>query len=40
MPFHGRTIKGFDLLASYLFPTTPIYSAPPAEFMLFLGDFI
>jgi len=40
LPLHGRTIKGFDLLADYLFPTTPVESVPPAEFMLFLGDFI
>ncbi|KAF8185067.1 PhoD-like phosphatase-domain-containing protein [Mycena galopus ATCC 62051] len=41
LPLHGRTIKGFDLLADYLFPaTTPTESSPPAEFMLFLGDFI
>ncbi|KAJ7093065.1 PhoD-like phosphatase-domain-containing protein [Mycena epipterygia] len=41
VPFHGRTIKGFDLLASYLFPkTAPADPVPPAEFMLFLGDFI
>ncbi|KAJ3554580.1 hypothetical protein NM688_g3029 [Phlebia brevispora] len=67
-PFHGRTIKGFDLLADYLWPhqtespsessvvgepeaegsaslTEPESTAtpevkPPAEFMLFLGDFI
>ncbi|KAJ7074428.1 PhoD-like phosphatase-domain-containing protein [Mycena amicta] len=38
VPFHGRTIKGFDLLARYLFPTPD--SSPLAEFMLFLGDFI
>lgn len=41
VPFHGRTIKGFDLLARYLFPkTAPADPVPPAEFMLFLGDFI
>ncbi|KAJ7490064.1 PhoD-like phosphatase-domain-containing protein [Mycena galericulata] len=41
VPFHGRTIKGFDLLARYLFPETePEDPAPPAEFLLFLGDFI
>ncbi|KAJ7231441.1 PhoD-like phosphatase-domain-containing protein [Mycena haematopus] len=41
LPLHGRTIKGFDLLSDYLFPATaPIETPPPAEFMLFLGDFI
>ncbi|KAJ6611777.1 PhoD-like phosphatase-domain-containing protein [Mycena sp. CBHHK59/15] len=41
VPFQGRTIKGFDLLARYLFPdTAPAEPVPPAEFLLFLGDFI
>ena len=72
LPFRGRRIKGYDLLANYLWPkpkpaspfmpiddtvtnttvndTTPSTSLPvpeaptnntvPAEFMLFLGDFI
>ncbi|KAJ7081542.1 PhoD-like phosphatase-domain-containing protein [Mycena crocata] len=41
VPLHGRTIKGFDLLAQYLFPQTALIDpVPPAEFMLFLGDFI
>ncbi|KAJ7746665.1 PhoD-like phosphatase-domain-containing protein [Mycena metata] len=41
VPLHGRTIKGFDLLANYLFPaTTAIDPVAPAEFLLFLGDFI
>ncbi|KAF7338542.1 Alkaline phosphatase D [Mycena venus] len=41
LPLHGRTIKGFDLLANYLFPATaPAEPVPPTEFMLFLGDFI
>ncbi|KAJ6513831.1 PhoD-like phosphatase-domain-containing protein [Mycena vitilis] len=39
LPFHGRTIKGFDLLAKYLFPTNAQLDPPP-EFLLFLGDFI
>ncbi|KAF7295206.1 hypothetical protein MIND_01059400 [Mycena indigotica] len=38
VPFHGRTIKGFDALARYLFPTPD--SSPLAEFLLLLGDFI
>ncbi|KAJ7582448.1 PhoD-like phosphatase-domain-containing protein [Mycena floridula] len=37
VPFQGRTIKGFDLLANYL---SSVKSTAPAEFMLFLGDFI
>ncbi|KAK7023800.1 alkaline phosphatase D [Favolaschia claudopus] len=41
LPFHARTIRGFDLLANYLYPATaPIDPIPPVEFMLFLGDFI
>ncbi|KAJ7184087.1 PhoD-like phosphatase-domain-containing protein [Mycena filopes] len=41
VPLHGRTIKGFDLLARYLFPaTTPLDPVAPAEFLLLLGDFI
>lgn len=59
VPFHGRQIKGFDLLADYLWPNVSDASVPenataasntsvalsteevgPAEFMLFLGDFI
>ncbi|KAJ7273422.1 PhoD-like phosphatase-domain-containing protein [Mycena rebaudengoi] len=42
VPFQGRTIRGFDLLANYLFPTTdPLDNpAPQAEFLLMLGDFI
>ena len=65
VPFHGRRIKGFDLLADYLWPQLPTpphaenitadaagnasapavvatksEEVPPAEFMLFLGDFI
>ncbi|KAJ7632327.1 PhoD-like phosphatase-domain-containing protein [Roridomyces roridus] len=39
VPFHGRTIKGFDLLARYLFPETAPLDLP-VQFMLFLGDFI
>lgn len=34
-PLHGRTIKGFDLLANYL---SKQLSSP--EFLMFLGDFI
>ncbi|KAJ7470449.1 PhoD-like phosphatase-domain-containing protein [Mycena latifolia] len=41
VPLHGRTIKGFDLLARYLFPENPpVDAAPPAAFGLLLGDFI
>lgn len=59
VPFHGRQIKGFDLLADYLWPNVSDASVSenataasntsvalsteevgPAEFMLFLGDFI
>ncbi|KAJ7067728.1 PhoD-like phosphatase-domain-containing protein [Mycena belliarum] len=41
VPLHGRTIKGFDRLASYLFPENlPATAAPPAAFGLLLGDFI
>jgi alkaline phosphatase D len=52
LPLHGRRIKGFDLLADYLWPSktvdadgapdtpSPEDVQPPAEFMLFLGDFI
>lgn len=55
-PLQGRRIRGFDLLADYLWPTkgevpseilpndnssSPVTdTAVPAEFMLFLGDFI
>ena len=50
-PLQGRRIKGYDLLADYLWPSkstatedalTAVADAdtPPAEFMLFLGDFI
>ncbi|KAI0075810.1 hypothetical protein K474DRAFT_1355853 [Panus rudis PR-1116 ss-1] len=65
LPFHGRRIKGYDLLADYLWPAEKLEesavaptinasetaeaalnvteskpSKPPAEFMLFLGDFV
>ena len=48
VPLHGRRIKGFDLLAEYLWPSqsaepqvvTALNDVAPAEFMLFLGDFI
>ncbi|CAK5264051.1 unnamed protein product [Mycena citricolor] len=41
VPFHGRSIKGFDLLAQYLYPVVqPEDPLPPAEFMLLLGDFV
>ncbi|KAF8876036.1 PhoD-like phosphatase-domain-containing protein [Gymnopilus junonius] len=45
-PLHKRTIQGFDYLADYLTlsrePTNqnPNTVTPPAEFLLFLGDFI
>lgn len=50
-PLQGRRIKGYDLLANYLWPSKSTATedallaaveadAPPAEFMLFLGDFI
>ncbi|KAI0086688.1 PhoD-like phosphatase-domain-containing protein [Irpex rosettiformis] len=70
-PFNGRRIKGFDLLADYLWPSRTVTQAgvnsvsdalnetdssansrsaldkflpdnlaPPAEFLMFLGDFI
>lgn len=52
VPLQSRTIKGFDLLAEYVFPKTkePELQDPesteiapttlPTEFLLFLGDFI
>lgn len=47
VPFRGRTIKGFDLLAEYLWPTQNITIEDavetvevPTSFLLFLGDFI
>ena len=47
LPFHGRRIKGYDVLADYLWPSknendadSSVDEKPPTEFMLFLGDFI
>ncbi|KAF9257820.1 Metallo-dependent phosphatase [Marasmius fiardii PR-910] len=49
VPMQWRTIKGFDLLADYLFPPSPLShethaasanSSTETDFMLFLGDFI
>ncbi|TFK42850.1 PhoD-like phosphatase-domain-containing protein [Crucibulum laeve] len=44
-PLHRRTIRGFDLLAEYLFSwestaATSTATRPDASFLLFLGDFI
>lgn len=50
-PWYRRSIKGFDLLANYLYPsiiqsidpsdaTLPATYPSQADFMLFLGDFI
>lgn len=40
LPLQGRRIKGFDLLADYLWPSATPNVPPPVEFLMLLGDFI